>query len=105
LKHIQRAFRTKELGPTTFCLGIEFTRIKTENNSGLLVHQSGYISKLLEQFHSLGHSSVPTPLRMHSIHPDTDIYGLIRKGEELLYPGYPYIAAIQVGVVLYLAEG
>jgi hypothetical protein len=44
--HLKKEFEMKNLGKTKFCLGLQIEHLQT----GILVHQSAYIKKVLEKF-------------------------------------------------------
>jgi hypothetical protein len=44
--HLKTEFEVKDLGKTKFCLGLQLEHLPT----GIFVHQSAYIQKVLEKF-------------------------------------------------------
>ena len=44
--HLKTEFEMKDLGQTKFCLGLQLEHLPT----GILVHQSAYIQKVLQKF-------------------------------------------------------
>jgi hypothetical protein len=44
--HLKKEFKTKDLGTTKFCLGLQIKYLQTS----ILVHQSAYVNKVLEKF-------------------------------------------------------
>jgi len=44
--HLKTEFEMKDLGKTKFCIGLQIEHL----HSGILVHQSAYIQKILEKF-------------------------------------------------------
>jgi hypothetical protein len=44
--HLKMEFKIKNLGKTKFCLGLQLEHLPT----GILVHQSAYVQKILEKF-------------------------------------------------------
>jgi hypothetical protein len=44
--HLKTEFEMKDLGKTKFCLGLQLEHLQT----GILVHQSAYVQKILEKF-------------------------------------------------------
>jgi hypothetical protein len=44
--HLKTEFKMKDLGKTKFCLGLQIKHLQ----SGMLMHQSAYVQKILEKF-------------------------------------------------------
>jgi len=91
-------FEMKDLGQTKFCLGLQFEHLPT----GILVHQSAYIQKVLEKFNMDKSYPSKTPMVVRSLEPKTDQFRPQDEGEEILGPHYPYLSAI--GALMYLAN-
>jgi len=95
---LSHEFKMKDLGETKICIGIQIERTK----SGIFIHQTNYVRKLLKKFHMHDSKPAKTPLTVRILHPENDIYGPKRKHEAILPHTFPYLAAI--GSLLYLAN-
>jgi hypothetical protein len=80
-KHLKTEFELKDLGKTKFCLGLQLEHLST----GIFVHQSAYVQKVLEKFNI-----------------KTDPFRPLDEGEEALGPQVPYLSAIRA--LMYLAN-
>jgi hypothetical protein len=96
--HLKTEFEMKDLGQTKFCLGLQLEHLST----GILVHQSAYIQKVLEKFNMDKSYPSKTPMVVWSLELKTDQFRPQDEGEEILGPHYPYLSAI--GALMYLAN-
>ncbi|KAL3698614.1 hypothetical protein R1sor_012690 [Riccia sorocarpa] len=94
---LSSTFEMKELGPVTFYLGLQLSRVA----GGILVHQTRYLQKVLTKFSMIDCHPRDTPLEVRNLKPEQDIYGPMREGETILLAKYPYLAAI--GSLMYAA--
>jgi hypothetical protein len=69
---------------------------------GILIHQSAYVKKVLEKFNMDKAYPQRTPMVVHVLKKDKDLFRLKQEGEEVLGAEYPYLSAI--GVLMYLAN-
>src|SRR4051812_2880081 len=88
----------KDLGKTKFCLGLQLEHI----SSGILVHQSTYIQKILEKFNMDKSYPSKTPMVVRSLDRDKDPFRPKDDDGEILGPEFPYLSAI--GALMYLAN-
>jgi hypothetical protein len=88
----------KDLGKTKFCLGLQLEHLPT----GILVHQSAYVQKVLSKFNMINAYPSKTPMIVRSLEKDKDPFRPREDGEEVLGPEYPYLSAI--GALMYLAN-
>ena len=70
--HLKTEFEMKDLGKTKFCLGLQLEHLP----SGILVHQSAYIQKILEKFNMDKAYSSKTPMIFRSFDRDKDPFRL-----------------------------
>src|SRR5581483_7110231 len=83
---------------TSYCLGQEITYLP----NGILLHQSGYLRKILKRFHMEDAHPYRIPLQVRSLEPSKDVYRPKEENEPTLVANYPYSQA--VGALLYLAN-
>jgi hypothetical protein len=88
----------KDLGRTKFCLGLQLEHLQT----GILVHQSTYVQKVLESFNLDKAYVLRTPMIVRAFEKDIDPFSLKQEGEEVLEPEYPYLSVI--GALMYLTN-
>ena len=88
----------KDLGKTKFCLGLQIEHL----HSGIFVHQSVYVQKLLEKFNMDKAYPNKTPMVVRSLDKEKDIFRPREEGEEILGSEYPYLSLI--GALMYLAN-
>ncbi|KAK9101196.1 hypothetical protein Scep_024626 [Stephania cephalantha] len=88
----------KELGKTRLCLGLQIEHF----SSGVLVHQSNYIEKILKRFYMDKAHPLSSPMVVRSLEVDKDSFRPHESDEELLGPEVPYLSAI--GALMYLAN-
>jgi hypothetical protein len=88
----------KDLGKTKFCLGLQLEHLQT----GILIHQSAYVQKVLSKFNMVNAYPSKTPMIVRSLEKDKDPFRPREDGEEVLGPEYPYLSAI--GALMYLAN-
>jgi hypothetical protein len=88
----------KDLCKTKFFLGLQPERFPT----GILVHQSGYVQKILEKFNMDKVYSSKTHMIVRALEKDTDPFLPHQEREDVLGSKYPYLSAI--GALMYLAN-
>jgi hypothetical protein len=96
--HLKAEFEMKDLGKTRFCLGLQIEHL----HSGILVHQSAYVQKLLEKFNMDKAHPNKTPMVVRSLDKEKYIFRPREEGEGILGPEYPYLSLI--GALMYLAN-
>ena len=65
--HLKTEFELKDLGHTKFCLGLQLEHLLT----GIFVHQSVYIQKVLEKFNMDKSYPSKTPMIVRSLEMET----------------------------------
>jgi hypothetical protein len=88
--HLKMEFKMKDLGRTKFCLGLHLEHLHT----GILVHQSAYVQKILEKFNMDKAYSARTPMVVRALEKDKDPFMPKEEGEEVLGPEYLYLSDI-----------
>jgi hypothetical protein len=88
----------KDLGKTKFSLGLQLEHLPT----GILVHQSAYVQKILEKFNMDKAYPSKTPMVVRDLEKDADSFWPRQEGEEVLGPEYPYLSDIKA--LMYLAS-
>jgi hypothetical protein len=96
--HLKKEFEMKDLGKTKFCLGLQIEHLQT----GILVHQSAYIKKVLEKFNIDKVYPQRTPMIIRALEKDKNPFKPKQEGEEVLEAKYPYLSAN--GALMYLAN-
>jgi hypothetical protein len=96
--HLKMEFEMKDLGRTKFCLLLQLEDFQT----GILVHQSTYVQKILEKFNMDKAYPGRTPMIIHALENDTDPFRPKVEGEDVLGQEYSYLSAI--GVLMYLVN-
>src|SRR6266540_6402679 len=96
--HLKMEFEMKDLGQTKFCLGLQLEHLPT----GILIHQSTYIQKILEKFNMDKSYSSKTPMVVRSLDMNKDQFRPRDENEELLGPEVPYLSTI--GALMYIAN-
>jgi hypothetical protein len=96
--HLTTEFEMKDLGKTKYCLGLQLEHLP----SGILVHQSAYVQKILEKFNMDKSYPSKTPMGVRSLEMEKDQFRPQEEGEEILGPEVPYLSAI--GALMYLAN-
>jgi hypothetical protein len=96
--YLKKEFEMKDLGKTKFCLGLQIEHLQT----GILVHQSAYVKKVLEKFNMNKAYPQKTPMIIHALKKDKDLFRPKQEGEEVLGAEYPYLSAIRA--LMYLAN-
>jgi hypothetical protein len=88
----------KDLGKTKFFLRLQLEHLCT----GILVHQSAYVQKILEKFNM--DKAYPSKTRMviRALEKDTGPFRPHQEGEEVLGSEYPYLSVIRA--LMYLAN-
>jgi hypothetical protein len=62
-KHLKMEFEMKDLGKTKYCLGLQLEH----RPSGILVHQSAYIQKILDKFNMDKSYPIKTPMVVRTL--------------------------------------
>ena len=88
----------KDLDKTKFCLGFQLEHIP----SGILVHQSADIQKILQKFNMDKSYPSKTSMVVRSLDMNKDQFRLKDEDEELLGTEVPYLSAI--GALMYVAN-
>jgi hypothetical protein len=96
--HLKKEFKVKYLGKTKFCLSLQIKHPQT----GILVHKSAYIKKVLEKFNMDKAYPLRTRIIVRALKNDIDPFRPKYEGEEVLEAEYPYLSAI--GALMYLAN-
>jgi hypothetical protein len=96
--HLKIEFKLKDLGKTKFCLVLQLEHLPT----GILVHQSTYVQKILEKFNIDKVYPSKTHMVVRALEKDIDSFRPRQEGEEVLGSEYPYLSAIKV--LMYLAN-
>jgi hypothetical protein len=78
---------------TKFCLGLQIEHLQT----GILVHQSTYVKKVLKKSIWTKHT-----LKGRALEKDKDTFRPKQEGEEVLGAEYPYLSII--GALIYLSN-
>jgi hypothetical protein len=88
--HLTTVFEMKGLGKTKFFLGLQLEHIPT----GILIHQSSYVQKILEKFNIDKAYLSKTPMIVRAIEKETDPFRPREQGEEVLDSEYLYLSVI-----------
>jgi hypothetical protein len=88
----------KDLGRIKFCLGLQLEHLHT----GILIHQTAYVQKILEKFNMDKAYLATTPMIVCALKKDKDPFKLREEGEEVLGQEYPYLSPISA--LMYLAN-
>src|SRR6266508_5554230 len=91
-------FKMKDFGQTKFCLGLQLEHLP----SGILIHQSAYIQKILKKFNMDKSYPSKTPMVVRFLDMNKDQFRPRDENEELLGPEVPYLSAI--GALMYIAN-
>ncbi|CAM6123709.1 unnamed protein product [Calypogeia fissa] len=91
IKLLKRSFEMRDMGKTTFCLGLQFEHL----HDGVLLHQSTYTKRILKQFNMLNVKTVRSPMDLRSLDKDKDIFRKREEQEPLLGSEKPYLSAIR----------
>ena len=78
--HLKTEFEMKDLGKTKFCIGLQIEHL----HSGILVHQSVYIQKILEKFNMDKSYPAKAPMVVRSVNLEKDVFRPRDEGEEIL---------------------
>jgi hypothetical protein len=97
-KHLKTKFELKDLGKTKFFLGLQLEHLST----GIFVHQSACVHKVLEKFNMDKAYPSKTPMVVQSLEIKTGPFRPLDEGEETLGPQVPYLSV--VGALMYLAN-
>src|SRR6266511_2573053 len=89
--HLKIEFEMKDLSQTKFCLGLQLQHHPT----GILIHQSSYIQKILEKFNMDKSYPCKTPMVVRSLDMNKDQFRPRDENEELLGSEVPYLSAIR----------
>jgi hypothetical protein len=96
--YLKMEFEMKDLGKTKFCLGLQLEHLPT----GILVHQSTYVQKILEKFNMNKYYPSKTLIVVRTLENGSDPFQPRQEGEEVLGSEYPNLSAI--GVLMYLVN-
>jgi hypothetical protein len=96
--HLKKEFEMKDLGTTKFCLGLQIEHLQT----GIIIHQSAYVKKVLEKFNMDKAYPQRTPMIVSALEKNKDLFRPKQEGEEVLGAEYTYLSAI--GTLMYLAN-
>jgi hypothetical protein len=94
--HLKKEFEMKDLCKIKFYLVLQIEHFQT----GILVHQSAYIKKVLKKFNMDKACPERTPMIIHALKKDIDPFRPKQEGEEVLEAEYPYLSVI--GALIYL---
>jgi len=89
-KHLKTEFELKDLGKTKFYLGLQLEHLPT----GIFVHQSAYVQKVLERFNMDKAYPSKIPMVVQSLGLNTDPFKPQDEGEEILGPHVSYLSVI-----------
>jgi hypothetical protein len=96
--YLKMEFKMKDLGKTKFCLGLQLEHLPT----GILVHQSTYVQKILEKFNMNKYYPSKTLIVVRTLENGSDPFQPRQEGEEVLGSEYPNLSSI--GVLMYLVN-
>jgi hypothetical protein len=91
-------FEMNDLGRTKFCIGLQLEHLHT----GILVHQSACVQKILEKFNMDKAYPATTPMIVRAMEKDKDPFKPRKEGKEVLEQEYPYLSVISA--LMYLAN-
>jgi len=74
--HLKTEFEMKDLGKTKFCIRLQIEHL----HSGILVHQSTYIQKVLEKFNMDKSYPAKSPMVVRSIDLKKDVFSTTGRG-------------------------
>jgi hypothetical protein len=87
-----------DLGKTKFFLGLQLEHLPT----GILIHLSAYVQKILEKFNMDKAYPSKTPMVVRALEKDTNPFQPCQEGKEVLGYEYPCLSAIRA--LMYLAN-
>ena len=96
--YLKDEFEMKVLGKTKYCLGLQIDH----KSNGILIHQSTYVEKVLNQFNMDKAHPLSSPMIVRSLDSKKDHIHPKEENEALLGPEVPYLSAISA--LLYLAQ-
>ncbi|KAK4406308.1 Retrovirus-related Pol polyprotein from transposon TNT 1-94 [Sesamum angolense] len=96
--YLKSEFKMKDLSTTKYYLGLQFEHTK----SGIFIHQSNYIEKVLKRFHMNNAHPLSTPMVVRSLDVNKDPFRPPAYNDEILGPEVPYLSVI--GALMYLAN-
>jgi hypothetical protein len=70
--YLKMEFEMKDLGRTKFCIGLQLEHLQT----GILVHQSTNVQKVLERFNMNKVYALRTPMIVRALEKETDQFRL-----------------------------
>jgi hypothetical protein len=91
-------FETTDLGKTKLCFGLQLEHLPT----GIFVHQSAYVQKILEKFNLDKAYPSKTHMVVRDLEKEIDQFRPCQEEEEVLGSEYRYFSAI--GALMYLAN-
>ena len=96
--YLKNEFEMNDLGKTKYCLGLQIEH----KSNGILIHQSTYVEKVLNQFNMDKAHLLSSPMIVRSLDAKKDHFHPKEENEALLGIEVPYLRAI--GDLLYLAQ-
>jgi hypothetical protein len=96
--HFKTEFEMKDLGKTIFYLGLQLEHLTT----GIFVHQSTYIQKILEKFNIDKEYPSKTLIVVRALEKHTDLFLPRQEEEEVWGSEYPYLSTI--GALMYIVN-
>jgi hypothetical protein len=96
--HLKTEFKMKDFCRIKFFLGLQLEHLYT----GILIHQSTSVQKILEKFNMDKAYSARTLMVVHALEKDKDPFKPREEGEEVLGQEYLYLSAI--GALMYHAN-
>ena len=89
-EYLKSEFEMKDIGKTKYCLGLQIEHCA----SGVLVHQSAYIEKILKRFGMDKAYPLSTPMVVHSLDIKKDPFRPKEDDELVLSLEVPYLSAM-----------
>jgi hypothetical protein len=96
--HFKVEFEMKDLSRTKIYLGLQLEHL----HMGILVHQSAYVQKILENFNMDKVYLATTSMIVHALVKDKEQFKPTEEGEEVLRQEYSYLCVI--GALMYLVN-
>jgi hypothetical protein len=91
----------EDLGKTKYCLGLQLELCP----SGILVHHSAYIQKILEKFNMDKSYHNKTPMVVHSLEIEKDPFRPWDIREKILEPRFDILVSLEYLCILQIAQG
>ena len=96
--YLKDEFEMKNLGKTKYCFGLQIEH----KSNGILIHQSTYVEKVLNQFNMGKAHPLSSPMIVRSLDAKKDPFRPKEENEALLGPEVSYLSVI--GALLFLAQ-